>query len=164
MCHAEAKPSLRFAHGQRPFYALHYAPGLARHTQALVVIEKFMKHACPHCQRNTITSWSKFNSSSLHPAKCIECRGVSKQHYGGSFVEGIISAIGLPAVLIWSLCSKSWLPVIGLLLLVVVVSALKFIYVPMVVVDIDRAKKYHWFAFGALLVLTAWALYEGFGK
>jgi hypothetical protein len=39
MCHAEAKPPLRFAHGQRPFYALHYAPGLARHTQALVVIE-----------------------------------------------------------------------------------------------------------------------------
>lgn len=35
MCHAEAKPSLRFAHGFQPLYALHCAPGLARHTQAL---------------------------------------------------------------------------------------------------------------------------------
>ena len=35
MCHAEAKPPLRFAHGFQPFYALHCAHGLARHTQAL---------------------------------------------------------------------------------------------------------------------------------
>ena len=46
MCHAEAKPSLRFAHGQRPFYALHYAPGLARHTQALAIMNERICYFC----------------------------------------------------------------------------------------------------------------------
>lgn len=62
MCHAEAKPPLRFSHGFQPFYALHYAPGLARHTQALaerIDMDRWLAYLFESHSEDTYKYWAK---------------------------------------------------------------------------------------------------------
>ena len=122
-----------------------------------------MKHTCPYCNERSISSWSKFNSSALHPAICPKCNGLSKQHYAGTVFEALLATFGVPAILLWSLLAKSWWPIIVLILVGGAVSILKFVYTPMVAVDLARAKNYHWFAFGCLVMVFIWAAFEALG-
>ncbi|WP_144062460.1 hypothetical protein [Simiduia agarivorans] len=123
-----------------------------------------MKHTCPHCGKQSISSWAKFNSSSLHPAICPSCQGHAKQHWASHPLEDIFYVIGMPGILLWSFLVESWWPIIITVLFLTVISTLKFRYVPMVAVDLSLAKKQHWFAFGCLLVVFIWVVSDAIGK
>ena len=119
-----------------------------------------MKHLCPHCNQRSISSWAKFNSSSLHPAVCPQCHEHSQQHIAGTWIESLLITFGTPAILLWALFIKSWWPIVFLVILAIASSIAKFVYVPMVAVDISRAKKQHWFAFGCLVVVFVWVVFD----
>ncbi|GAA5446256.1 hypothetical protein Misp06_04470 [Microbulbifer sp. NBRC 101763] len=123
-----------------------------------------MKHKCPHCNKKVISNWGKFNSSALHPAICPNCGGYSKQHYAGTALESLLVTFGVPVALLWSLLAKTWWPVFASVLVVISSGILKFLYVPMVAVDLQAAKNYHWFAFGCLVIVLAWVSYEALGS
>ena len=123
-----------------------------------------MKHKCPHCGEQSISSWARFHSSSLSPAVCPSCGGHAKQHWASHPFEALFYAIGIPAILLWSLSIKSWWPITVTALILAVIEILKFCYVPMVMVNVSLAKKYHWFAFGCLLVVFVWVVSDAIGR
>lgn len=84
------------------------------------------------------------------------------QHRSGFVVERIAAAIGFPVSVIAALQMMAWWPIIVFVLFVTTASILRFLFVPMVTVDTERAKQYHWFAFCCLLMLFAWLVYEAF--
>lgn len=127
-------------------------------------VTEYMKHRCPHCGDQSISSWSKFNSSSLHPAICPSCKGHCKQHWAQHPLETLVLMFGVPAIFMWAFFIKSWWPIILLVISVVVISVLQFRYVPMVAVNVSLAKKQHWFAFGCLCVILIWLVSEAVGN
>lgn len=123
-----------------------------------------MKHTCPHCNKKTIGNWAKFNSSSLRPAICPDCHGPSQLHYSGTLLEAIATTIGVPAILLWALYVKSWWPVVFLIFILIAGGIVKFVYVPMISVNLEKAKNRQWFLLGGLMVLFVWLMYEAIGK
>ena len=123
---------------------------------------KRRNYLCPHCQTLSIPAWEKFKSHSLKPTTCSQCGKQSYSKQSNSPAWPMLGMAGVPLVVIGSVITKSWWPVLLAVVCVVVLSLVEFHYQLMVPADIEKAKKQHWWAFIALLVLFAWLVYDGF--
>jgi hypothetical protein len=119
---------------------------------------------CPYCKENTIKAWQKFKASDLYPAICSSCGKGSRMSVTTNAIEGLAGTILFPVILVFSFLNKSWLPVIIFAVLLMLGSVLKLVYLPMVAVNEKAVVKKYWFAFGALVMLLVWLVYDGFIK
>lgn len=119
-----------------------------------------MKHLCPHCQKNTIGSWEKMNSTGLHPAECPECKGICMLSHEGGEWASLTGIFGFPIMAIISMVAKSWLPISFFALGLIAYVVYRFISVPMVPASLEVAKRQHWWALIGLLIVLTWLVYE----
>ncbi len=119
---------------------------------------------CPYCGEKTISAWKKFKASDLYPAICSSCGKPSRMSTSLNAIEGLVCTILLPAVAVLSFFNKVWFPIIIFVFLMALGAALKLAYLPMIAVNEKAVIKKYWFAFGALVMLFIWLVYEGFIK
>lgn len=122
-----------------------------------------MNH-CPYCHEKTISTWQKFKASDLYPAICSSCGKGSRMSLATNSIEGLLGTIIFPVVAVYSFFSKTWVPLIAFAFAVVFASVVKLAYLPMVAVNEKAVIKRYWFAFGALVVLFTWVVYDGYLK
>ena len=119
---------------------------------------------CPYCSEKTISAWQKFKASDLYPAICSSCGKPSRMSTSLNTIEGLAGTILFPVVAVFSFLNKTWLPLVAFAFILVLGAFLKLRYLPMVAVNEKAVVKKYWFAFGALVMLFIWLLYDGFIK
>ncbi len=117
---------------------------------------------CPYCEEKTISRWQKFKASDLYPAICSSCGKPSRMSTSLNTIEGLAGTILFPIVIVFSFLNKTWLPLVIFVVLMVLSAVLKLACLPMVAVNEKAVIKRYWFAFGALVVLFIWLVYDGF--
>ena len=119
---------------------------------------------CPYCGEKTISAWQKFKASDLYPAICSSCGKPSRMSTSLNAIEGLVGTILFPVVALFSFFNKTWLPLAIFAFIMLLGAFLKLAYLPMVAVNEKAVVKIYWFAFGALVMLFIWLVYDGFIK
>lgn len=120
--------------------------------------------ACPHCSELTISTWKKGNASSIRPARCSSCAGLS---YVSGWYHAATTILG--EALFWggivaAIAFRSWLVLVAALVCLPVVLLLHGSGAKLRVIDASAvARAREMFALQVLgfacLVLVAYVLF-----
>lgn len=125
---------------------------------------------CPHCQHPTITAWRKMNASDIFPVRCSACDGYSHISAWAVGAMGLACEALLWSTIVLAVWLKSWLALLifpSSLCLVSLALGGVFNLKP---IDADTVKRrraknirYILLLVGAVLIIWAWRLWQGYG-
>lgn len=67
-------------------------------------------YLCPHCSAPTISRWRKANATSIRPARCLSCGGLSFTSGWYHALATVLSEVSVWGGIIIAIALQSWYP------------------------------------------------------
>ena len=98
-------------------------------------------YACPHCREHTISLWRKVHASSIRPARCPKCKGLSYLSDSSALAATVLAEVlfwggALAALVLWR-----WEPLVAVPLAVILLPVVVGLTFSLKPTDRDTAER-----------------------